>query len=84
MDKKIRGQNMLYKSREELPENIREALPEEAQNLYIKAYNSAYKDHQDSQRPAHVSLHQIANEQAWKVVGREWQKDTEHNVWIKK
>ena len=75
---------MIYQSREELPHDIRKQLPEKAQNLYMKAYNGAYAANENSQRPAHISLHQIANEHAWKTVKREWQKDTENSTWVSK
>ena len=75
---------MIYTSREELPDDIRQTLPQEAQNLYMKAYNAAYKANEDAHRPPHISLHQFANEHAWKAIEREWEKDTEDNVWKKR
>jgi cation transport regulator len=41
---------MPYKTRAELPEGVREHLPEHAQEVYRAAYNSAWDEYSDPKK----------------------------------
>ncbi len=48
---------MPYKSNRDLPESVREHLPEHAQDIYREAYNSAYEEYGHDEARAHrISL----------------------------
>ncbi|KAI1723189.1 chaB domain-containing protein [Ditylenchus destructor] len=53
----------------DLPERIRENLPEHAQNIYREAYNSAWEYYEDHRlRRGEETREQTADKIAWAVV----------------
>ncbi len=66
---------MPYESINDLPESVREHLPEHAQDIFKEAFNNAFEqyDH-DETRAFRV---------AWAAVKKEYQKDKSGN-WVKK
>lgn len=65
---------MPYDSNEMLPKSVREHLPDRAQTIYRKAFNSALRQYQQEQQ---------AHKVAWNAVEQEYEKDTSGN-WVKK
>ncbi|MEX0848606.1 MAG: ChaB family protein [Candidatus Dependentiae bacterium] len=65
---------MPYSSNADLPDSVKNNLPEHAQTIYRKAFNSAEK-----QYPSESQAHKVA----WSAVENEYKKNDEGN-WIKK
>ena len=67
---------MPYKSESELPPSIREHLPRHAQQIYRKAFNSAWHQYADpKKRRGHDSREETAHKVAWGAVERVYTKD---------
>jgi cation transport regulator len=74
---------MPYKRIDQLPESVRENLPEHAQDIYKEAYNSAEDEYQDPEdRRGDKSLEETAHRVAWSAVKNKYQK--EEGQWVKK
>jgi cation transport regulator len=74
---------MPYDTVDELPENVKNVLPKQAQEIYKEAYNSAwdhYKDPED--RRDDQSQEEIAHKVAWSAVKEIYQKND--GKWQKK
>lgn len=70
---------MPYDGNDELPEDVRDALPEHAQEIYRKAFNSAwdqYEDDEDREARAHAVAWSAVKDEYEKVDG-EWQRKDE-------
>lgn len=65
---------MPYESNNDLPRNITEHLPEHAQSIFRKAFNSAHEQYKNEE---------IAFCVAWAAVKKEYEKNQE-GAWIKK
>jgi cation transport regulator len=65
---------MPYKTNADLPKNISDKLPEHAQTIFLKAFNSAHEQYQDEQTAFKV---------AWAAVKKEYEKNQE-GLWVKK
>ena len=66
---------MPYDSIAQLPKPVREALPKEAQQIYRKAFNSAWKQYSDpTSRRGGASREETAHKVAWSAVKQEYQK----------
>lgn len=66
---------MPYRSNRELPERVRGVLPERAQDIYRKAYNSAWAEYRDpSKRRGGASREETAHRVAWAAVGNQYEK----------
>jgi cation transport regulator len=66
---------MPYESVEELPESVRDSLPEAAQRIYQEAYNSAYEDYADpDDRRGDASREEVAHKVAWSAVKNVYEK----------
>ena len=64
---------MTYSSKSELPDSVRDNLPEHAQDIYKEAFNSAYEEHDEE------TAHKIA----WSAVKNEYEKNDE-GEWVEK
>lgn len=64
---------MAYKTNKELPKSVKDNLPQGAQTIYRKAFNSADKQY-DSDKRAHKV--------AWSAVKKEYKK--KGDKWVKK
>jgi cation transport regulator len=64
---------MPYQSTSDLPDSVKDNLPDHAQEIYKEAYNSASEDY-DSEETAHKV--------AWSAVKEEYKK--EGGDWVKK
>ena len=74
---------MPYRTTEDLPDSVKNVLPQHAQEIYKEAFNSAYeeyknpddrRDHADREETAHL---------AWGAVKHSYEKD-EDDKWRRK
>lgn len=74
---------MPYKRKSELPDPVRENLPEGAQRIFKEAYNSAWEQYKDpSDRKGEASREEVANKVAWSAVKQKYKK--EGGTWKRK
>lgn len=66
---------MPYKSNGDLPESITKHLPDHAQTIFRKAFNSAYEQYNGEEE----RVFKIA----WAAVKKEYEKN-EKGMWVKK
>ncbi|MCC7449991.1 MAG: ChaB family protein [Anaerolineae bacterium] len=64
---------MPYNSIRDLPESVREHLPEHAQEIYRAAYNSAWEAYNSDEERAHRV--------AWAAVKHQYDKDEQTGQW---
>lgn len=75
---------MPYKSNSELPETVRENLPDHGQDIYREAFNSAWEEYADpSERRGNESREEVAHKVAWSAVKKVYEKDSRGN-WVEK
>lgn len=73
---------MPYDSKSELPDNVRDNLPPHAQEIYRKAFNSAWDEYKDPEdRQGDASREETAHKVAWAAVKQEYHK--EGDEWVK-
>jgi cation transport regulator len=76
---------MPYASIDELPEGVRNNLPEHAQHIYLGAYNNAWVQYADpGRRRGNASQEDVARKVAWAAVKREYEKDETTGRWEKR
>lgn len=57
---------MPYKSKSELPESVRNVLPDHAQGIYKEAFNSAYNEYdKPEERRGDADREEVAHKVAW-------------------
>lgn len=67
---------MPYMSTEDLPETVRTHLPYYAQRIYVKAFNSAWDDHQKpTSRRTNERREEVAHKVAWNAVKQKYHRD---------
>jgi cation transport regulator len=75
---------MPYKKVSELPDSVRDNLPEHAQDIYKEAYNSAWDEYKDAEdRRGDASREETAHRVAWGAVKNKYEKG-ENGRWKKK
>lgn len=73
---------MPYKSNDELPDSVRNNLPKHAQDIYRKAFNSAWEEYKNPEdRRGDDSREEVAHKVAWSAVKKEYHK--EGDKWVK-
>ena len=65
---------MPYKTNDDLPKNITDHLPEHAQTIFRKTFNSAYKEYGTEEQAFKV---------AWAAVKKQYEKNKEGD-WVKR
>lgn len=66
---------MPYNTPSQLPQNVRNALPEHAQQIYIAAFNNAWDEYSDqSERRGDDSREEVAHKVAWHAVKQQYEK----------
>lgn len=76
---------MPYNSKSELPESVRDNLPERAQEIYLEAYNSAWDQYDDpDDRRGGQSREETAHKVAWSAVKKKYEKDESSGRWKRK
>ena len=74
---------MPYDELDELPDNVRDVLPEGAQEIYKEAFNSAWRQYKDPEdRRGDQSREETAHKIAWSAVKKEYEKTDDD--WKKK
>ena len=74
---------MPYHSKAELPDQVKDNLPEHAQEIYKEAFNSAYDEYKDpDKRKGDASREEVAHKVAWNAVEQKYHK--KDGKWKKK
>ena len=67
---------MPYQTVHDLPESVRDNLPEHAQEIYMEAFNSAWEQYDEpEERRADATREETAHKVAWSAVKRKYEKD---------
>lgn len=74
---------MPYESNSDLPNNVKGVLPEDAQEIYRKAYNNAHDQYDKPERRGDASREETAHRVAWAAVKNEYEKGDDDR-WHKK
>lgn len=73
---------MPYRTTQELPESVREHLPEHAREIYRAAFNSAWEEYKDpTGRRGDESREEAAHQVAWAAVKHQYEKDERTGRW---
>jgi cation transport regulator len=73
---------MPYDSNADLPEAVRNSLPSHVQDIYRKAFNSAWEGYRDPEdRRGGADLEETAHRVAWSAVKQQYHKDGDR--WVK-
>ncbi|NLX11655.1 MAG: putative cation transport regulator ChaB [Chloroflexi bacterium] len=76
---------MPYDKVSDLPESVRDNLPKHAQEIYRKAFNSAWEEYSDpDDRRDDASREETAHKVAWGAVKRSYEKEEASGKWVKK
>jgi cation transport regulator len=71
---------MPYNSTSELPDNVKNVLPEHAQDIYKEAFNSAYDEYKEPEdRRGDSDREETAHRVAWSAVKQKYQKGDDGN-----
>jgi cation transport regulator len=75
---------MPYKTIHDLPDSIKNSLPEHAQEIFLRVFNSAWDEYKDAaNRRGDDSQDQVARKVAWSAVKKVYTRiSTGH--WVKK
>ena len=74
---------MPYQNNSDLPESVKDSLPEKAQDIYRGAYNSAWENYSSPKdRKGDASREETAHRVAWAAVKKKYRK--EDGKWTKK
>jgi len=66
---------MPYKSTTDLPDSVRDNLPEHAQDIFKEAFNSAWDEYADpNKRHGDESHEEVSFKVAWSAVKNEYEK----------
>lgn len=75
---------MPYKTIDELPESVRNVLPQHAQDIYKEAFNSAYDQYADpDERRGDADREETAHKVAWSAVKRGGYEKGDDDNWHK-
>jgi cation transport regulator len=76
---------MPYETLKDLPESVRNNLPEHAQEIYKEAFNSAWDEYKDpADRRGETSREETSHRVAWSAVKNVYVKDAQSGQWKKK
>lgn len=76
---------MPYKSNKELPDSVREHLPEHAQQIYREAFNSAWDEYdRPEERRGGADREETAHKVAWAAVKKTYEKNEKTGRWEEK
>jgi cation transport regulator len=75
---------MPFNSTNDLPDSVRNVLPEHAQDIYKEAFNSAYDQYdKPEERRDDASREEVAHRVAWNAVKKKYEKGAD-DKWHKK
>ncbi len=73
---------MPYKKTSDLPDAVKDHLPEHAQKIFMEAYNNAWDTYKDAgKRRGNESQEEAAMKVAWAAVKHEYKKDSKTGDW---
>ncbi len=76
---------MPYSSSSDLPDNVRNVLPDHAQEIFKEAFNSAYDQYKDPEdRRGEDSREDVARKVAWSAVKQKYEKGDDDKWHLKK
>jgi len=76
---------MPYKTNADLPESVKNVLPEHAQKIYLEAFNNAWEQYDEGEAlRGNNSREETAQRVAWAAVKRTYQKDDKSGTWKEK
>jgi len=76
---------MPYKHLSDLPDSVRDNLPEHAQEIYRAAFNSAWDQYdRPEERRGNRSREETAHAVAWSAVEQKFEKDAKTGRWTEK
>jgi cation transport regulator len=81
-NKYYRRSVMEYKTIEDLPDTLKESLPNEAQNIYIKAFKNAWDNYEERQG-GDMDRESVAHRQAMKKVRDEFTFHEDSGNWYR-
>jgi len=71
--------------KQDLPESVKNVLPQHAEEIYLEAYNHALEQYKDPQkRRGNASLEETAHRVAWAAVKQKYEKNEQTGKWQKK
>jgi len=70
----------MYESIRELPDTVTDVLPDEAQEIYLEAYNKSW-DMYDEEQAGEMSQEAVANRDAWAAVKRQYTRHEKTGHW---
>jgi len=74
---------MPYSKKSELPDSVRNNLPEHAQDIYKEAFNNAWDEYSDpDKRKGGASREETAHKVAWAAVKEKYEKKS--GKWTRK
>ena len=74
---------MPYDKISELPDSVKDSLPKHAQEIYMKAYNSAWDQYDEpEERRGDSSREETAHRVAWAAVKKKYEK--QGDKWVSK
>jgi cation transport regulator len=73
----------MYKSKSDLPETLREYLPEELQEIYLEAYQKSWEKYKEF-RGGEAGQEAVAHRDAMMAVGRDHVYREETGRWYRK
>jgi cation transport regulator len=74
---------MPYDRLDDLPESVRHNLPKHAQEIYLEAFNNAWKQYDDpSERRSGASREEVAHRVAWSAVKQVYVKRNDR--WVRR
>lgn len=74
---------MPYNSKSELPDAVRNNLPEHALEIYMEAFNNAWDEYADPrERRSGDTREEVAHKVAWSAVKKKYEK--KGNRWVLK
>jgi cation transport regulator len=74
---------MPYQNLSDLPDQVRDNLPKQAQEIYQAAYNSAWEQYDEpSEREGDATREETAHRVAWAAVKNKYEKKNDR--WVRK
>lgn len=71
-----------YNKASELPDSVKDNLPNHAQEIYMEAFNSAWDQYKDAEdRRGDASREETAHRVAWTAVKNKYEKDDQTGRW---
>ena len=71
---------MEYETKSDLPETLREVLPDNAQEIFLQAYQEAWADYEEGER-GEMSRSTVANQHAWAALKNQYIQDKKSGTW---